>query len=151
MVTRKQALEVIEKLKQNKPEVMLNEVKRTEKGLGLVLGYIYENPNVYAVNISQKMQISRARIAVILKKLINRGLVKKSPAPDDARVEVLSVTEKGAKEVRLHKEAVVSLITAVIKEVGYDEVNTFISTSFKIREAVRKFEKRKTGKDKKEL
>lgn len=141
MVTRKQALEVIEKLKQNQPETMLNEVKRTERGLGLVLGYIYKNPNVYAVNISQEMQISRARIAVIIKKLEDRGLVRKSPSPLDARVEALSVTAKGAKEVKAHRERLIRLVTAVLKKVGYEQVNEFISTSLKIREVVRDFNK----------
>lgn len=136
MVTRKQAIEILEKFKCNNPEMMAKRVQESERGLGFVLGYIYEHPNTYAISISEVMQISRARVGVILRKLEERGLIIKTSSSADARIETLSLTEKGIREVEFIKEKLINTVTTIIDKVGYDEINAFVETSIKIREVL---------------
>lgn len=133
MVTREQALGVLNKLKENKPTKLFNKASETSAGMNFVLVYLSEHKeNVYASTIADKMQISRARIAVLIQKLISKSLIEKTVSNDDARIEVLKITPLGIKEVNAFKEKMISALIKVIEEVGLKRIYKFIETSAKI-------------------
>jgi|GEM_PF-4507934 len=132
MVTRTQALVVLEKLKAAKPSKTLKDFDGLDRGLDFVLIYLSEHNNVYATTLSEEMCISRARIAVLLAKLENRGFICKLPSPTDARIEVVEITQAGHDEVARIKENAIKRMMKIIDVVGSDEIDNFVNTLIKI-------------------
>lgn len=134
MVTREQALIVLNKFRENKPARFFNKVDETSAGMSFVLVYLNEHEgDVYASSIAEEMKISRARVAVLIQKLINKQMIEKLPSNSDARIEVLKLTSEGKEKIEFFKEQMISRVIKIIEEVGLEEVYKFIETSAKIR------------------
>lgn len=141
MVTREQALDVLNKMKQNKPTKFFNKIDETSAGMNFILVYLSEHGNeVYASTIAEKMNISRARVAVLIQKLINKGMVQKSSSCIDGRIDVLKITETGLNEVKTFKEQVLSNVITVVEKIGLEEIYRFIDTSAKIKNILSELE-----------
>ena len=141
MVTREQALDVLNKIRQNKPTKFFNKIDETSAGMSFILVYLSEHDcEVYASTIAEKMNISRARVAVLIQKLINKGMIQKSSSSIDGRIEVLNITPLGLKEANEFKEQVLSCVTSVIDKVGLEEIYRFIETSAKIKNILSELE-----------
>ena len=79
MITKNQAMEILEKIKNNRPNKFFNKLDDTEAGMRFVLIYLSENKaGVYASSIAEKMCISRARVAVLIQKLLIKGYIEKT-------------------------------------------------------------------------
>lgn len=134
MVTREQALDVLNKIKQNKPTKFFKKIDETSAGMRFILMYLSEHTNeVYASTIAEKMDISRARVAVLIQKLINKGMIEKSSSSMDGRIDVLKITQVGLSEIKTFKEQVLSNVIMVIEKIGLEEIYRFIDTSAKIK------------------
>ncbi|MGN1222806.1 MAG: MarR family winged helix-turn-helix transcriptional regulator [Christensenellales bacterium] len=134
MITKNQAMEILEKIKNNRPNKFFNKLDDTEAGMRFVLIYLSENKaGVYASSIAEKMCISRARVAVLIQKLLIKGYIEKTLSKTDGRIEVLSLTAKGIEEINSHQEKILKNIMKIIEEIGLDEVNKFIEISSKIK------------------
>lgn len=134
MVTREQAIVVLNKFRENKPARFFNKVDETSAGMSFVLIYLNEHEgDVYASTIAEEMKISRARVAVLIQKLINKQMIEKLPSNCDARIEVLKLTAIGKEKIEFFKEQMISRVIKIIEEVGLEEVYKFIETSAKIR------------------
>lgn len=134
MVAREQALDILNKLRKNKPAKFFNRIDETSAGMNFILAFLSEsNCDVYASTIADKMQISRARVAVLIQKLISKGLIEKSSSNSDARIEVIKLTTKGFDEINKFKERMISDIVKLIEEVGIEEIHKFLDTSAKIK------------------
>ena len=134
MVTREQAICIMNKVKKNKPNQVFKNVSDLENGIKLVLVLLSESDGeVYASSISEKMHISRARVAVILKKMENKGLVERNPSSNDARIEVLKMTKKGLQELEFLQEGIIQKIIKLIDQLGYEKCNEFFDTAIKIK------------------
>lgn len=141
MITREQALDVLSKIRDSKPAKFFNKVDETNAGMNFIIAYLSEHDNdIYASTIADKMQISRARVAVLIQKLINKGLIKKSISDIDARIEVLKLTQLGFDEINKFKEYMISNVTKVIEEIGLEEMYRFIETSAKIKNILNSLE-----------
>ena len=134
MVTREQALDVLSKIRESKPAKFFNKVDETNAGMNFILAYLNEHDNdIYASEIADNMQISRARVTVLIQKLINKGLIIKSNSRNDARIEVLKLTQSGFDEINKFLEHMISDITKVIEVIGLEEMYKFIETSVTIK------------------
>ena len=134
MITKNQAMEILEKIKNNRPNKFFNKLDDTEAGMRFVLIYLSENKaGVYASSIEEKMCISRARVAVLIQKLLIKGYIEKTLSKTDGRIEVLSLTAKGIEEINSHQEKILKNIMKIIEEIGLDEVNKYIEISSKIK------------------
>ncbi len=134
MVAREQALDILNKIRKNKPAKFFNRIDETSAGMNFILAFLSEsNCDVYASTIADKMQISRARVAVLIQKLISKGLIEKSSSNSDARIEVIKLTTKGFDEINKFKERMISDIVKLIEEVGIEEIHKFLDTSAKIK------------------
>lgn len=141
MVTREQALDVLNKFRENKPMKFFNKVDETSAGMNFVLVYLSEHSDdVYASTIAEKMQISRARVAVLIQKLINKGFIQKSISNLDGRIEVLRLTPLGEREVNAFKEYMLSNVTKLIERIGLKETYNFIETLEKVKNILEEIE-----------
>lgn len=139
MATVKQVMEVIDKLKASKPIEFFKGIDEISSGMRFIMIYLDEaNNDVYASELSEKMNISRARIAILIKKLIAKDFVIKVRAEDDARKELIKLTEKGQTEINKEKEKLFNSIVKVIDTLGIKKVNQFIELSTEIRNIFKK-------------
>ncbi len=134
MVTEYQAIEILERIKQNRPNEIFNRINDTEAGMRYVLIYLSEHRSgAYASSIAEKMFISRARVGVLIQKLLNKGYIQKTLSNLDGRIELISITQKGLNEINSQRQKIVGSIMKVIEEVGLKELNKFIEISSKIK------------------
>ena len=110
---------------------MLNDFNRGEIG---VLGYlVFDRNNVTSGELSEKLNVTTARIASVLNSLENKGYIKRNVDVNDKRKTLVSITEDGEKLAYEIKEKLTNKIIKVIKEVGYDDIKEYMRIAFKIR------------------
>ncbi len=79
------AKEYLDKLYSCIPKLFYSEIEATQRGFGFVLSYLEQaDKEVYAGDLSKKLNVSTARIAVLLKNMQLNGLVTRSTSPEDA-------------------------------------------------------------------
>lgn len=126
------------------PQESLKKMDKTSEGLGAVLRFLgRKDEPVTAGEIAQAMQVSTARIAVILKKLEAKGLIIRQPGQKDARTTVVSLSEEGQASVDEMKNEVYRLLGSLIDQLGLDRMLTFAEISKEIHTAIKGMEKPK--------
>ena len=134
MATQEQILSIIKKIKTDKPTYIFKKILDMDSGVKFVLMLLYESETeVYASTISEKMNISRARVAVLLKKMQDKDLIVKTPSLSDARIEIVSFTEYGLDCAKKFREQSMSMINKVVDNFGYEKVNQFIDMAVNIK------------------
>lgn len=134
MIPREDAIEFLRKMREFKPARLFNKVDESTAGMRFVMVYLREHDkDVYASTIAKDLGISRARMGVLLQKLVGKGLVEKVVSRTDGRIEVLRLTPQGKKEIHDVREKMIDNVERVIEEIGLEELNQFIETSAKIK------------------
>lgn len=115
---------------------ILNEFNRGEIG---VLGYLaFEKDEATAGELSEKLNVTTARIASILNSLEAKDYIKRTEDNKDKRKTLVVVTKKGKALAKKAKKEVIDKITKVINEVGEEEAKEYIRITLKIREILNK-------------
>ena len=86
-----------------------------------------------AGTISEKLHVSTARVAVLLKKLVAKGLVTKGRDPVDARVTVVALTPLGAQTVQDLADHMHQQVGLLIDQIGEARLLDFIRTAQEIK------------------
>lgn len=134
MIPREDAIEFLRKMREFRPARLFNKVDESTAGTRFVMVYLREHDEeVYASTIAKDLGISRARMGVLLQKLVGKGLVEKVVSRTDGRIEVLRLTPLGKKEIHDVREKMIDNVERVIEEIGLEELNQFIETSAKIK------------------
>lgn len=137
MITRELAQYYFKLLRESAPLPFINHVEQSDKGIACVLCYLSEHSGkVYANSIADDMNVSRARISIIVEKLVRRGLVRKINSNIDARIQELSITPKGRGLLREIDDNISQKIMAIVEVIGEDEFLHFISLCKKIKEVM---------------
>ena len=138
MSTKKQAIEIFEKLKQNKPSEFFDEMNTLNSGMRFILICLYDaKSEIYASTLSEKMKISRARVAILLKKLLAKNFITKQMSPTDSRKEVLKITPMGINAVEEGKKQIINHIEVLIDNIGIEKLNAFIDIASEIQAVVK--------------
>lgn len=136
MDQRKKAIELIHKMKPSKSE-FINQLNMTDRGIHFILGYLEETKGkVIAGDLAKKLDVSTARIAILIKKMESRGLIRTYHLPEDARKTVIEITETGKAQVDAMKEEVIVMMERLIEVVGVEDIEEFIRISMKIKKAI---------------
>lgn len=137
MITVEQVRQIVGEFKEIRPIKFFGKIDGMNAGKRFVLGYLSENNGeIYASSLSSIMNISRARISIMLDSLIQKGYITKEVSTNDARKEVVSITPLGLEEANKDKQEINDVITKVIDSVGYDKVMEFIDIAKKIKEVL---------------
>ena len=97
MATQEQIASILSQLVALHPADCFKPIDAANAGLGAVLRLLYlDDQPVTAGTIREKLHVSTARVAVLLKKLVAKGLVTKGRDPVDARVTVVALTPLGS-------------------------------------------------------
>lgn len=105
----------------------------TRVGIGAVLRLLYTaDTSITAGMISDRLDISTARVAVLLKKMVAKGLITKEKDPLDARVTIVKLTEFGRETIERMWAEVKVQMGKVIDEIGEDRLLEYIEISKEI-------------------
>ena len=109
-----------------------------DSGVSFVLLYLIDNEGeVYASSISEAMNISRARVGILLNKMEDKGYISKIASDKDARIEVINLTDKGLNRCNEIKGEIVDYISIIVEKVGFNELNHFLDTACKIKNVLK--------------
>ena len=109
-------------------------VRHTRAGIGAVLCLLYEADGALtAGKISDLLQISTARVAVLIKKMDAKGLVTKERGIVDARRTIVRLTACGEQLVQEMQDVLYRQIGLAIDAVGEERLLDFIETAKELR------------------
>lgn len=115
---------------------MLNDFNRGEIG---VLGYlVFDRNNVTAGELSEKLNVTTARIANVLNSLESKGYIKRNNTNEDKRKTLVTITDKGREVVYQVKKDLTTKILTVVKEIGDKDIKEYLRISLAIRKVLTK-------------
>ena len=137
MATQEQIQRIFRKMRESHPREFFHHMDETHAGIGAVLRLLYiEKKPVTAGKISDTLEISTARVAVLLRKMQSKGLIVKEKNPLDARVTIVSLTDTGKKLIEDAWGEVQEQMGKIIDTVGEDRLLEYIEISNEIRQIV---------------
>ena len=131
------AKEYLERLHACIPRLFYSEIDATRRGFGFVLNYLDQaEREVYAGDLSKKLNVSTARIAALLKKMEQNGLITRSPSPEDARRTLVEITPAGVDLINEMRSHAFRKIELLLKKVSKEDLETYIRISQQIKEVI---------------
>lgn len=122
MVDQEEIYKVMQFLHDNRTFHDMDEIHIREKGIGATLVFLEKsNVEVKSVDISREMNISSARMAVILKKLEHKHMITKSTSTADSRAITIELTDKGRILAQKIEQDMYNTISIIIEEIGIEE------------------------------
>lgn len=139
MASEEQILRVFNELNKCSPLEFVQSVNETAVGIGAVLRYLNEADDaVTAGKLSEVLNVSTARIAALLKKMVAKGLITRERDAEDRRVAVIRLTELGESKVQEMHNNMLRNLGHVIDVVGEERMLEYMEISAEIRAAVKK-------------
>ncbi len=117
------------------PADFFQTMNETQAGIGAVLHLLFEaKSTMTAGQISERMGISTARVAVLLKKMDTKNLIIKEKDGSDARITVVRLSESGTKLAAELHDNIHQRIGQVIDKVGMERMLEFVAISREIKD-----------------
>lgn len=133
MATTEQIKFLAELLEETHPAEFFDRMNEIQMGIGAVLRLLYERKcPLTAGQISKLLNVSTARIAVLLKKMETKGFVVRETGADDARTTVVTLSDLGVKTAEKLRTEIYAQIEAVIDSVGMTRMMEFVAISKEI-------------------
>lgn len=110
---------------------MPSNISQGESG---VLLYLLNNDSVSQSELSEKLNITMPRVAAIINTLQDKMLVIKKTDLNDKRKTIITITEKGKKDILQKRKRAIIFIESIIKELTDEEIMQYISINKKIEE-----------------
>lgn len=103
------------------------EVNSSMSGERFVLHYLYTmSAQGLPSDISEKMEVSSARVAVILNRLEDKGYILRSIDPQDRRRIVVELTPKGKEIAKEEHDKVIGMVEKMLKLLGDQDAKDLI-------------------------
>lgn len=135
---RQEIIRLLTKMGESRPFELFHHIDETNRGMGFVLGYLYkEQREVSSIELAHALDVSTARMAVLLKKLEQANLINKTSSKVDARKVSITITEEGKKQAREAFDQLINYMELILQKLTLDEMYEFIRISSKIKEAVK--------------
>ncbi|MGN1450749.1 MAG: MarR family winged helix-turn-helix transcriptional regulator [Eubacteriales bacterium] len=132
-----QVEEVLAQFDKLHPQLIFEEIYKRNAGCGALIKFLDESKKpVTAGDISRFMNVSTARVAVLLKKLEAKGLIVKETDLSDARVTAVRLSEEGRATAKAMRDALYSRIGLMIDRIGMERLNAFVETIGEIQKIV---------------
>lgn len=134
MATREQVEELWGLVDQAKPPNPFGMVDNVNAGIHAALRFLVEQEpeGASAGAISEHLGVSTARVAVLIKKMVDRGLVTREHSATDARVIMVRATDQGRQVVFDAREDIIERVGRLIDELGEERLRDFLSTAIEI-------------------
>lgn len=107
-----------------------------------VFGYLaYECDNITSGELSEKLNVSTARVASILNSLESKELIERKEDIFDKRKTLVAITTKGRFLANQTKQNILDKISYVMKELGEDDAEEYLRLVLKIKDILNKSSK----------
>ena len=137
MHSQEQVEMIVQALFDTKPKDIARFMSENQAGMRAVLRLLYVSDEVMtAGKIAQEIGVSGARVAALLKKMVEKNLIVKEPAANDARVTIVRLTPYGIDIANALQQELYEQIGNVIDKIGIDRMIEFVSISKEIHEAL---------------
>ncbi len=138
MATREQIEKMAILLDESHPAKLIKKRNETSAGIGAVLAFLFESGKpMTAGSISKFMNVSTARVAVLLKKMETRGFICRATGAEDARTVVVSLTELGSETVVKLRENLYQDIGRLIDTIGMERLIEYTNISKEIHSVMK--------------
>lgn len=139
MATQEEIVLLSEQLRKAPPSGGFKNIDKSTAGIHAVLQFLYETQEpVTAGRISEKMGVSTARVAVLLKKLDAKGLIEKGKDASDGRLVVVRISESGKVYAKKIKDNIYAQLAVMIDKIGMERMLEFAQISREIHELLEK-------------
>lgn len=133
MATQEQIDTLLEQLNKAPPSEQFKNIDKNVAGIRAILKYLNEtDEKVTAGKISEYMDVSTARVAVLLKKMVSKGLIEKENDPSDGRIVIVKLSEHGVRTAEKVRESIYTQIGTMIDKVGMERMLEFAAISNEI-------------------
>lgn len=137
MSNREEAQAFLRELCSCTPKPLFHKMEEVDRGTGFVLAYLEgSDGEVFAGDLAKELKVSTARIAALLNKLEEKGLVERSRSAQDARRTVVSITPKGAVYTAGIREQMLDKVEILFDKVGKEDLKEFLRICAKITKAL---------------
>ena len=137
MATEEQIDRFIVLLQKYPPERRYKEVDETTRGIGAVLQLLsHTEVPISASQISHSLNISTARVAVLLRKMKARNLVSGERTQADARIMAVQITDQGRECFQQIETDLRRKVGYVIDTIGMERVLEYAQITLEIHEAL---------------
>ena len=126
------------KMAESHPIEVFKYMDEVKAGIGAVLRLLYEaDEPLSAGTISSKLGISTARVAVLLKKMTQKGMITKQQFPNDARVTMVELTAAGRANIERMKNELFAQMGLIIDKVGEERLKEYFEIGEEIRNIIK--------------
>ena len=109
------------------------EISKLMRGEMFVLNYLKQHDGVvHPKELSEKLAVSTARIARLLKHMEEQGTIVRFTDANDSRQVVVRMTEQGASEIDHIRKKVLEHTTRMLENLGVDDAKEYIRIQEKI-------------------
>lgn len=138
MITQERLEEIARDLPKVQPTNFLKLVNDSNAGIGFALKLLASerDKQLSAGRLSEAMGVSTARVAVLLKKMEQKGLIVKVADETDARVTLVKLSDEGVRLTNEMHENMLRRLANVIDKVGEETFLRFVELSNVIKEAM---------------
>ncbi len=138
MATQKEVQELLNLMKCNKPYHVFEEMRQIDHGVLGVMKVLYdERKEVISKDICRELGISSARVAVLIKKMEAKGLIVKKTYENDARISIISLTEKGEKLAKNMRSQMFVVAEKIVDEFGLERLKEMFGDMEKLKSIMR--------------
>ena len=109
------------KLKESK------EVSIPDKGIYAVMGRLYINKEMYSCQLAKELDISRARLSLIVKKLKEKKYVTSRCPLTDRRKMLIKITEEGIRVVKEKYNSAKNNLKRLFEKLGKEKADLMVS------------------------
>ena len=121
------------------PPGVRQKVSDSNAGMAAVLRILsFEESELSAGRLSERIGVSEARTTVLLKKLERKNYIEKIRDKKDGRVILVRLTEQGMAKANSLHESAQRAVSTIIREVGREKILTFIRLSEEIDAVVKR-------------
>lgn len=119
--------DLLTRLKESQPVELIAKLDKSNCGMGLILMFLDEkNDCVVSGEIASKLNVSTARVAVLLRKMEARGLIEKKTPLEDMRKTLVRLTNYGKESVTRFKNNVHEKAKLLFERVGTKNIEELI-------------------------
>lgn len=141
MATGEQIEVLLELMRKAPPSEQFQSIDKNTMGIRAILNYLYETDGrVTAGKISEHMKVSTARVAVLLKKMVAKGLIERESDSEDGRIVVVRLSEYGRLSAYRLQENIYKTMGEIIDRVGMDRMLEFAEISNEIHDVLKNAE-----------
>lgn len=134
MKNEKQIKKLMNEIIKDKPFGVFDKINKNSQGVNSVLSYLLElGRPATAGEIANKLEVSTARVAVLMKKLIKNKYIIKYTNSMDQRITMIELTDSGRDYIIKEKDSVTDFFKKIVDEIGVTDTKALIRICNKLK------------------